>query len=55
MIAMSNGKVIRSGKPQEIMTPEILNQVFQIDAVIAKDPRTNKPICITYDLIKGEL
>lgn len=55
MIAMSLGKVIRSGRPQEIMTPDVLNKVFQIDAVIAEDPRTNKPICVTYDLIKGEL
>ena len=36
------------------MTPNVLKDVFHIDAQIGKDPRTNKPMCITYDLIKGE-
>ena len=36
------------------MTPALLRKVFNIDAVIGNDPRTKKPICITYDLIKGE-
>lgn len=36
------------------MTPDILKQVFQIDAEIVTDPRTNKPVCLTYDLIKSE-
>ena len=53
IIAMSAGGLIASGKPEEILTPEVLKKVFQIDAVIGNDPRTNKPICITYDLLKG--
>lgn len=53
IIAMSNGELVCSGKPDEVMIPEILKKVFKIDAVIAKDPRTQKPMCITYDLIKG--
>ncbi len=36
------------------MTPGILEDVFQIDAQIVKDPRTNKPVCLTYDLIRHE-
>lgn len=36
------------------MTSEVLKKVFNIDAVISKDPRNKKPICITYDLIKEE-
>lgn len=55
IIAMSDGRLIRSGKPEEIMTPDILKKVFHINAVIGKDPRTSKPICLTYDLIKGVL
>lgn len=54
MIALENGSLIKSGTPEEVMTPEVLHKVFNIDAVICKDPRSNKPMCITYDLIKGE-
>lgn len=54
LLAMSNGKLIKSGNAEEVITTEVLRDVFQIDAVITEDPRTNKPMCITYNLIKGD-
>lgn len=33
------------------MKPEVLRGVFNIDAEVVADPRTNKPVCITYDLL----
>ncbi|MBJ8056730.1 ABC transporter ATP-binding protein, partial [Bacillus cereus] len=51
MIALNQGKVIKDGTPHEVMTKEVLSQVFHIDAEIVLDPRTNKPICLTYDLM----
>lgn len=53
MIALKKGTVIKEGTALEVMTPDILKQVFQIDAEIVTDPRTNKPVCLTYDLIIG--
>ncbi|KGR78109.1 ABC transporter ATP-binding protein [Ureibacillus sinduriensis] len=52
MIALERGKLVKAGKPEEVMTPEVLKKVFNIDAVIGNDPRSNKPLCITYNLIK---
>lgn len=54
MIALKDGRVIKTGTGNEVMKRDVLRQVFNIDAVISKDPRTNKPICSTYNLIKGE-
>lgn len=54
MIALKKGRVIKEGTAEEVMTPGILEDVFQIDAQIVKDPRTNKPVCLTYDLIRHE-
>jgi len=54
MIALESGNLVKAGTPEEVMTTEVLKKVFKIDAIISKDPRSNKPICITYDLIKGE-
>lgn len=54
IIALKNGKIVKTGTCKEVMQQDILRQVFNIDAVIGEDPRTKKPICITYNLLKGE-
>lgn len=54
IIALKNGEIVKVGDCEEVMKPEVLKQVFHIDAEIGRDPRTNKPICITYNLVKGE-
>ena len=54
MIALKDGQIVKAGNCEEVMTPHVLKDVFHIDALIGKDPRTNKPMCITYDLVKGE-
>ncbi|WP_040227147.1 ABC transporter ATP-binding protein [Bhargavaea cecembensis] len=54
LIALSAGRLIKSGTPEEVLVPDVLKQVFNIDAVIGRDPRTDAPLCITYDLIKGD-
>ncbi|MDX5476796.1 MAG: ABC transporter ATP-binding protein [Bacillaceae bacterium] len=55
IIALKDGEIVKAGKSEEVITNEVLQKVFQIDAVIDKDPRTNKPMCITYNLLKGEI
>ncbi|MCD7034358.1 ABC transporter ATP-binding protein [Metabacillus sp. GX 13764] len=54
IIAMKDGAVVKSGTPEEVISKKVLRQVFQIDAEIGKDPRTGKPLCLTYNLIQGE-
>lgn len=54
MIALKDGQIVKAGDCEEVMQPDVLKKVFQIDAQIGRDPRTDKPVCLTYDLIKGE-
>lgn len=54
MIALAQGKVVAAGPAESVMTAEVLRQVFHIDAIIGNDPITEKPICITYNLLKGD-
>jgi iron complex transport system ATP-binding protein len=54
IIAMKAGEVVKAGGCEEVMTHDVLKKVFHIDAEIGRDPRTNKPMCITYNLLKGE-
>ncbi len=52
IIALKNGSLIKAGTVEEVMQKDILKSVFNIDAEIGRDPRTDKPMCTTYDLIK---
>lgn len=54
IIALKAGEIVKAGACEEVIIPSVLQEVFQIDAVIGRDPRTNKPMCITYNLLKGE-
>lgn len=53
LIALKDGQIIKAGTCEDVIQSEVLKSVFNIDAYISKDPRTNKPICVTYDLIEG--
>lgn len=54
IIAMKNGRVVKAGSCKDVITKDVLKEVFHIDAELGRDPRTNKPMCVTYNLIKGE-
>ncbi|KPB04553.1 ABC transporter ATP-binding protein [Bacillus sp. CHD6a] len=54
LIALKDGTIIKSGNCEEVITTEVLKKVFHIDADIGRDPRTNKPMCLTYNLLKGD-
>jgi iron complex transport system ATP-binding protein len=51
MVGVKAGKIVCSGKPEEVMSKSNLKEIFNIDAEVVRDPRNNKPVCITYDLI----
>jgi iron complex transport system ATP-binding protein len=54
IIALKEGHIVKAGVCEEVITHDVLKQVFQIDAQIGRDPWTHKPMCITYNLLKGE-
>ncbi|WP_078378504.1 ABC transporter ATP-binding protein [Sutcliffiella halmapala] len=54
IIALKDGEIVKAGDCEDVINRDVLKQVFHIDAEIGRDPRTNKPMCITYNLLKGE-
>ncbi|WP_124726948.1 ABC transporter ATP-binding protein [Staphylospora marina] len=52
LVAMKDGTIVKEGTPEEVMTREVLRNVFHIDVEIGLDPRTRKPVCLTYDLLQ---
>lgn len=49
MIGMKDGAIKYQGTPFDIMTPEILQELFSIKTVIGEDPIEKKPICLRFD------
>jgi iron complex transport system ATP-binding protein len=54
IIALKDGEIVKAGSCEEVINRDVLKKVFHIDAEIGRDPRTGKPMCITYNLLKGE-
>ncbi|GIP17925.1 iron-dicitrate ABC transporter ATP-binding protein [Paenibacillus montaniterrae] len=54
MVAIKTGRVVCEGSPAEVMTSEVLREVFGIEADIIPDPRTGVPLCLPYELAGKE-
>ncbi|MFC5701255.1 ABC transporter ATP-binding protein [Cohnella faecalis] len=54
LVALKQGTVLYEGKPEEVMTSEMLRAVFNIDADVIPDPRTGSPLCLPYGLAEEE-
>ncbi|MDY3052631.1 MAG: ABC transporter ATP-binding protein [Ndongobacter sp.] len=50
LLAMQEGRVFSYGTPEEVFTEEMLKSCFGIDGTIVHDPKTHKPLCLSYDL-----
>ncbi|SDO42552.1 iron complex transport system ATP-binding protein [Streptococcus equinus] len=50
LIAMKSGAIQYHGQVEEIMTTDILRDIFSIEAQIVQDPIHNCPILLTYQL-----
>ncbi|MBT0948599.1 ABC transporter ATP-binding protein [Streptococcus lutetiensis] len=50
LIAMKNGAIYYHGQVEEVMTTDILRDIFSIEAQIGQDPVHNCPILLTYQL-----
>ncbi|WP_281884678.1 ABC transporter ATP-binding protein [Paenibacillus sp. YYML68] len=50
MVAIKSGRVVSEGSPEQVVTQEVLQEVFGIEADIIPDPRTGVPLCIPYEL-----
>lgn len=46
MVALSQGKIVASGTPAEVVTPQLMRDVFAIEAEIIPCAATASPMCI---------
>ncbi len=52
LIAMRGGEVYAQGRPEDLLTPTLLAEVFNLKAHILRDPDTGRPHIIPYALTR---
>lgn len=48
LVAIKNGRLYASGTPEEIITPQTLHEVFDVEAEVINHPILNVPVCLPY-------
>lgn len=43
ILLMKEGKAVRSGKPEQVLTPQLLNRVFDVEVLVDAHPITGAP------------
>jgi ABC-type cobalamin/Fe3+-siderophores transport system ATPase subunit len=46
IVALRDGRVRADGPPEQVLTPEVLREVFEVDAVVVDDPVTGRPLFV---------
>ena len=46
LVALCAGRIVAQGSPREIMTENMVREVFGVDCRIIPDPITNTPLCV---------
>lgn len=46
LVVMKNGRIVRSGPPSEVISAELLAEVFDLDASVIEDPVSGRPLII---------
>ena len=50
LVALKAGAVAAAGSPAEVVTPDLLRDVFGVEGAVVTDPRSGVPLCIPYGL-----
>jgi iron complex transport system ATP-binding protein len=50
IVALAGGRIYDAGPPEEVVTPDLLREVFGVEADVVPDPRTGSPLCIPHGL-----
>lgn len=53
IVAVHNQTVVAEGAPEDVMTQELVRQVFQMECEITSDPLYGTPMCIPYSKSRG--
>ncbi len=55
MIVLKDGQVVADGSPTDVLTINLIADVFQVQANIVTDPSSGSPVCLPYQTIHPPL
>ncbi len=44
VLVLSEGRLVAAGPPRDVLTPALLREVYDVDAVVLTHPRTGRPV-----------
>ncbi|MFE6733167.1 ABC transporter ATP-binding protein [Microbacterium sp. NPDC057650] len=53
LIAMREGRIVAEGAPGDVVTVELLREVFDLEAVVVPDPVAGTPMIVPVDVHRG--
>jgi iron complex transport system ATP-binding protein len=54
LVVIRDGRMVACGPPRTVITPEVLREVFGVEAEIVLDRRTGRPLCVPRELSEGQ-
>jgi iron complex transport system ATP-binding protein len=52
IFAMKKGNLVAEGNPKEIITPELMREIYGMESTILTDPQTGDPYVIPRSVVK---
>ena len=49
IVALAAGGVVAAGVPEEVITPENIKKVFDLECVVVEHPLDGTPLCLTVE------
>lgn len=53
LVAMRDGRIVAEGSPGNVVTVELLREVFDLEAVVVPDPVAGTPMIVPVDVHRG--
>jgi iron complex transport system ATP-binding protein len=49
LVLLKNGAIVSEGFPADVLTPDIVKRVFDVDVTIMNEPHSQAPICVPVE------
>ncbi|WP_285036298.1 ABC transporter ATP-binding protein [Plantibacter sp. ME-Dv--P-095] len=49
LVVVGGGRIIADGTPWEVLTPAVLREAFDLDAIVIRDPSSGSPLIVPVD------
>lgn len=54
LVALCEGRVIAQGQPEEVITEDVVRQVFQVESIVIRHPVLGTPLCLPLSRVTTE-